>query len=126
MPTFSSKNFLLSLASAGGSARLRSRYHFLTTCPLQQAWILVSEGAVRARPRPAAPAWGPRAGPAPRGALGPEQLGPVANDAGLVLALPAERTGLLARELLEGLEARLRRHGPKSSRAIAHKHRFHF
>lgn len=39
-PTFSSKNFLLSLASVGGSVLLRSWYHFLTTCPRQQAWIL--------------------------------------------------------------------------------------
>lgn len=39
-PTFSSKNFLLNLASVGGTFLLRSWYHFLTTCPLQQAWIL--------------------------------------------------------------------------------------
>lgn len=39
-PTFSSKNFLLILASLGGTFLLRSWYHFLTTCPLQQAWIL--------------------------------------------------------------------------------------
>lgn len=123
-PTFSSKNFLLNLASVGGTLLLRSRYHVLTTCPLQEAWILEHRG----RSAPTGPAPGPAAeeareglsaaGPQPLGralglspgrTLGSEESGPVMNHPGLILVLSTEGTGFFICELFESLKACLKK-----------------
>lgn len=149
-PTFASKNFLLNLASVGGTVLLSSRYHFLTTCPLQKAWILEHRTPSAppcqpwdaARPQGRPPQQLPKASehplrwagtflrlgdPPPGRTLYSEESGPVVNHSGLILVLSTERTGFFISELFKSLKACLKKNiSLKILRVITYKQHFYF